>query len=299
MVRRMSVVDLMLFGTILLWALNVTVTRYVVTHGFRPLAYGTMRYFAATALFWAFTWQRERSFRIRLSDGKLVALAACMIFANQLCFVFSVKLTNASTVALVLGSTPVFVGLMAMAVGLERVDRRFWVAAAIAFAGVGLVAAGSGGGVSGNVGGDVLAVATAATWAGYSVAIAPLMQRYSPFRISALVLALGWLPLALVSIPQLTDQSFSGFGWKMWLAFGYAVIGPLFLTNILWFTAIARVGPSRATLFTTIQPFFAVLFALVLLSEHLNRWEVVGAVAIGAGIVLERMRGRPVLVPAE
>ena len=40
--------------------------------------------------------------------------------------------------------------------------------------------------------------------------------------------------------------------------------------------------------------------ALVLLSEHLNRWEIVGAIAIAAGIVLERLRARgPVGVPAE
>lgn len=280
----------MLLGTILLWALNVTVTRYAVTHGFRPLTYATERYFAATALFWAFTWQRERTFRIRLSDGQLVALAALLIFLNQLCFVYSIRLTSASTVALMLGATPVFTGLIALAVGFERVGGTFWVAALIAFVGVGFVA---GGGVSGNVWGDLLGIGTAATWSGYSVAIAPLMSRYSPFRISALVLALGWLPLALASIPELLDQSYAGFGWKLWLAFGYAVIGPLFLTNILWFTAIARVGPSRATLFTTIQPFFAVLFALVLLSERLNRWDIVGAVAIATGITLERVRGRP------
>ena len=95
------------------------------------------------------------------------------------------------------------------------------------------------------------------------------MRRYSPFRISALVLALGWVPLALVSIPQLRAQDFS-FGWKVWLGFAYAVIGPLFLTNILWFTAIDRVGPSRASLFGNMQPFFAVVFALILLSETLN-----------------------------
>jgi drug/metabolite transporter (DMT)-like permease len=282
----------MLFATILLWALNVTVTRYVVTHGFRPLAYATVRYFAATALFWCFTWQRERSFRIRLADWKLVALAATMIFTNQVCFVVSVHETNASTVALVLGATPLITGVMASLLGMESLSGRFWLAAVVAFVGVGFVAAGGGGGVSGNAGGDLLAVGTAVTWAGYSVAIAPLMQRYSPFRISALVLGVGWIPLALVSIPQLSQQSYGAFGWQIWLALGYAIIGPLFLTNIFWFTAIDRVGPSRATLFTNMQPVFSVLFALALLSEHLNRWEIVGAVAIGAGIVLERLRKR-------
>ena len=28
------------------------------------------------------------------------------------------------------------------------------------------------------------------------------MRRYSPFRISSLVLAIGWIPLALTGLPQ-------------------------------------------------------------------------------------------------
>ena len=40
----------------------------------------------------------------------------------------------------------------------------------------------------------------------------------------------------------------------MWVCFAFAVVGPLFLTNILWFTAISRVGPSRASLFSNLQP---------------------------------------------
>ena len=127
--------------------------------------------------------------------------------------------------------------------------------------------------------------------------IAPLVRRYSPFRVSALVLAIGWVPLAIAGARQVSDQSFHFNTWT-WVGFGYAVIGPLFLTNILWFTAIDRVGPSRASLFANMQPFFAVLFALVILGEHLNRWEIVGAVAIGAGIVLERTQRLPVAVPA-
>jgi len=289
----------MLFGTILLWALNVTVTRYVVTHGFRPLAYATIRYFAAAVLFWALTWRRERSFRIARNDVRLVALGGVLIFLNQLCFVISVHETSASTVALILGALPIFTGLIASVFGIERLSGRFWVAAAVAFAGVGFVAAGSGG-FSGNVGGDVLALGTTISWAGYAVVVAPLMRRYSPFLISSLILGIGWLPLALVSTPQLAEQQYTGFDWKVWLGLAYAIVGPLFLTNILWFTAIDRVGPSRANLFTNIQPFFAVLFALVLLSEHLNRWEIVGAVAIAAGIALERVRRRePIRVAVE
>ena len=172
--------------------------------------------------------------------------------------------------ALLLGATPVFVGLISVVVGLETLARAFWIGALVTFAGVALVAAGAGGGLEQLLGGDLLAIATAVTWAAYTVSIAPLMRRYSPYRISAVVLALGWVPLASLRIAAARRAVRSRFGWKVWLGFGYAVVGPLFLTNILWFTAIDRVGPSRAALFGNLQPFFAVFFALVLLSETLH-----------------------------
>ena len=72
------------------------------------------------------------------------------------------------------------------------------------------------------------------------------------------------------------------------------MIGPLVVTNILWFTAISRI-PSRASLFANLQPFFAVIIALILLSEHLSRLEVAGGLAIAVGIVFERRSRVPAL----
>jgi drug/metabolite transporter (DMT)-like permease len=290
-VRRASPVDAMLLGTVLLWALNITVTKYMFDHGWKPLAYGTIRYFVAISLFWAFTYYRERSFRIARADFWLVGIAALMIFLNQLCFVYGVKLAHASTVALLLGTTPIFIGLIALALRLEHLPGPFWVGAAITFAGVALIAVANGG-VGSSLAGTLIAIATAFTWACYTTSIAPLMRRYSPYRISAVVLAIGWIPLALAAIPQLGAEQFS-FGWKVWLGFGYAVIGPLFLTNILWFTSIDRVGASRAALFGNLQPFFAVFFALILLNESLDGLEIAGGVLIFAGIAFERISRRP------
>ena len=282
----------MLLGAVLLWALNITVTKYMFEHGWLPLAYATIRYFAAIAIFWVYTWWREGSFRIARADWKYVGIAAAAIFVNQVCFVYSLEFAKASTVSLLFGSCPMFIGLFSILFRQADVQRAFWIGAGVTFVGVAFIAAGAGGGLVSGWKGDLLAIALAVTWAGYTIAIAPLMRRYSPFRISALVLAAGWAPLALVSIPQVASQSLS-FGWKVWLGFGYAVVGPLFLTNILWFTAIDRVGASRASLFANLQPFFAVFFALILLGESLHGLEIAGGVLIFVGIAWERFWRRP------
>ena len=214
-------------------------------------------------------------------------LAGGLIFCNQVCFVYGLKFAQASTVGLLLGATPMFIGAISASLGLEHLGQSFWVGAIVTVLGVACVALSSGH-VDSNPRGVLLALALALTWSAYSIVIAPMMRRYSPFRISTLVLATGWLPLAVLSAHQVATQDFN-FGWLPWLGFAYAVIGPLFLTNVLWFTAIDRVGPSRAALFANFEPFLAVLFAVLLLSDRLYAIEILGAVLILGGIVLERV----------
>ena len=96
----------MLLGAVLLWALNITVTKYMFEHGWLPLAYATIRYFAAISIFWIYTWWRERSFRIARADWVYVGIAAAMIFVNQLCFVYSLEFAHAATVSLLFGFVP-------------------------------------------------------------------------------------------------------------------------------------------------------------------------------------------------
>jgi len=280
----------MLSVTIVLWGFNFTVTKYVLTHGFKPLAYSSIRYGGAALLFGALTYRREGSLSVsRRSVPLLLVAGAVGILLNQLTYMYAVKLTTATTVALILGVTPIFAALVAFAVGLERLSRTFWIASVISFGGVALVAIGSGGGLSGNLGGDLLGVATAASWAVYSVVVAPLMRDYSPFRISAIVLVVGWIPLAAIGSHQLATQDYGSLPTLAWFCLGYALLGPLVTTNVLWFTAIDRVGPSRATLFANLQPFIGALVALVVLSEPIGALQVLGGVAIATGIALPRV----------
>ena len=275
----------MLLLTVTLWALNFTAAKFILTHGFRPLAFASVRYGLAGLLFTTIVLPRERSLRVGRTDLGLVCGGVVLLFANQLCFIYALRFTTATTVALLFGTLPIFTALIASAIGMERLSLRFWMAATVSFAGVALVALGSHGGLSANLKGDTLAVGGAVTWGAYSVMIASLMRRYSPYRLSAIFLLAVTLPLALFGSTQLASQSFS-FGWEVWVWFAYAVIGPLVITNVTWFTAIDRVGPSRASLFANLQPFLAAVVALLVLHESITGTQVAGGLLIGCGILL-------------
>jgi drug/metabolite transporter (DMT)-like permease len=297
--RRPSPVDLMLIATIVIWAFNITVTKYVLTHGFQPLAYGAIRYAAAAILAVAVAVVLEGTLRVgERKNLALVGTASAVLLVNQVSFVYALKLGSATTVALILGMTPIFAAIISSLVGLEQLTGRFWVATLVGFVGVALVALGSGGDLSSDLGGDLLAIVLAISWAAYSVTIAPLMRSYSPYRISAVVLVIMCIPFVALSAPQIADQDYASLGALVWAGLAFAIVGPLFLTNILWFKSIGVVGPSRATLFANAQPFVAAIFAALILSEHLHWLQIVGGVAILLGIVLERRWRRPAAAEA-
>jgi drug/metabolite transporter (DMT)-like permease len=288
--RRLSSVELMLLTTIGLWSLNLTVSRYILTHGFQPLAYAASRYGLAVVVIVALALTLERSVRIERRDLGLVAAAAALVYVNQIGFVYALEKSSASVLGLILGATPIFAALAGLVLRTESLPPRFWAGAVLSFVGVALVALGSGGTLSGDLGGVLLGVLTAATWAGYSMLVVPLMRRYSATRISGTVLAVAWVPIALTAAPQLSDQDW-GLGWEVWVLFLFATLGPLVLTNELWFRSLDRIGPSRATLAANLQPFLASAIAVVLLSESLGPLELAGGVLIAAGIFAARRRG--------
>jgi drug/metabolite transporter (DMT)-like permease len=101
------------------------------------------------------------------------------------------------------------------------------------------------------------------------------------------VLPLGWVAIAATGGRQAVEQDYGVSAW-VWVLLVFATLGPLVLTNVLWFRALHGIGPSRATLIANLQPFVAAVFALVLLSERMTALQVAGGVLIGGGILLAR-----------
>ena len=289
--RRPSTVELMLLATIVLWALNLSVTKYILENGLAPLSYATVRYALAAAIFIGLTLVVEHTLRIERRHFAVLLFAAGILALNQLSFVIALDVTTAATIGLLLGVIPIFAAVFGLVLGRERPSARFGAAAGVSSLGVACVAVGSGGDVSGGYVGIVLGLATGATWAAYSVAVAPLMRTYSPSRVSAVVLPLAWVVIALVGLPETSEQDWD-VGWEIWALLIFATLGPLVLTNVFWFRAIHRIGPAKATLAANLQPFVAAVLAVVLLSEPLGAVQVFGGVLIAAGILVARRTPR-------
>jgi drug/metabolite transporter (DMT)-like permease len=285
-VRRVPA-DSLLLATMVLWSFNFTATRYGVTHAFQPVVYAALRWTIAGVALALIVQLSGQSLWLGRRDLVIILVASVIgVVVNQIAFSYSVRLTTASTVALVFGTLPIFVSLMSQLAGHERLRWRHWLATSVSFTGVALVAAGAGGGLSRGVGGILLALAATLSFATYSVAVVPVMKRHSPLLVNATSCLMGGLLLCLVALPWLASQSWSAPPQLAWGALLYSALASVVVGNLFWFTAVDRVGASRSALYANLQPFLGAVFALLVLSESLSPLQLAGGLVIASGIIL-------------
>lgn len=269
------------------WSFNFTAAKYALKHGFNPLSYTAPRFLLASLAFMVLALPRERTLRVSRRELWLLAAAGVVgIWLNQMAFVFALDHTSATTVALLFGTLPIFVGLLSHVSKRERMGQRQWLAAVVSCAGAAMVALGASRVVSTDWLGIAFALGMPLTWAAYSVGVAPLLRRYSSLRINAIVCSIGTLPLVLSSIPDLQRQDWSAPNALAWSALIYGALIAYVLATSVWFVVVRGIGVPRAALYQNLMPFIGAIFALVLLSEPLTLLQIAGGVVIGAGIAI-------------
>jgi drug/metabolite transporter (DMT)-like permease len=250
--------------------------------GVRPLPLLAWRYLIAAVLLALL----DRGPRPPLGERlKLWGIGAVFVF-NSIAYFMALDRLPASVTALVLFSYPVIVALLAALAGVDRLTGRSLLAALGAFAGCALTA----GGMPGRelpTAGVLWALAAALVYASY-VVLASRFGALVPARTLALhvaqVAALLCMGLALagggLALPP--DP-------RAWLSVaGIGVIGTV-VAMILFLTGMALVGPTRASLLSSLEVLVTLLLAFALLGERLAPQQWAGAALILAAVAFQNL----------
>ena len=257
-----------------------------------PIAQIAIRSLLAAVLVIAVAWARG----VRLADARTVfwpGVAVGIGFSAEFCFVaLGLEYTTASHMSVFLYTAPVFAALgLHFLVPDEQLSLRHWIGIGIAFGGIVLAMAPTGGAADGpDVGsliiGDILGTMAGMGWAATTVVIrtTALSEQRPTLTLSfqlviagvslfALAAALGHVGDIQVTAPVLVSMSFQTLG----IAFGVL---------LLWFALLRRYLASRLGVFSFLSPVFGVLFGALLLDETLTWNFVVGGIAIIAGVII-------------
>jgi drug/metabolite transporter (DMT)-like permease len=289
--RTRHIAELAVLLVMLSWAANVVAVKAAIAD-VPPILFAFTRFATAFLALLAFLRWREGSVSLPRADVIPVALLGLAGFGlYQDLWASALGQTTASNSALITAATPVSTMLIAAAVGSDTLSRAKLLGAAISLSGaVAVVWATHGFGFTGASGGDLMTFVATVLWSCYVAFGTPVLRRHSPLRTATWAIGfgcLGMLPLALVQIPAF-DASRVGPGTLGLLLF--CALIPAAAANVVLFSAIKLVGPTRVMLFQFLVPGFAVVLAALFLGEAIVVGQVAGGVVIVLGILVARSR---------
>lgn len=293
--------DVLLFTMAAIWGINFVVVKYA-TSIFDPVAFTGLRvttvaiFLVLVALSRSATDKTEdlRGSAIRRVDrGDVIRLLLLGVLGNgvyQLFFVLGVSRTRAGNAALIVGAAPAFIAMVARAKGLERVERKTLLGIALSVVGVGLVIVGSANSSAGQTTflGSVLVFLGVLSWTMYTVLLQPYTKRVDVFSLSAITMVGGAVPLLVASAREIVATDWSKVGTGGWLALLYSSIMSMGVAYLFWYRGLRVLGPTRASVYSNLQPIIALLVAWAFLGETTTVFQGVGAATIIAGVFLTR-----------
>lgn len=281
--------DLLLVLMAVIWAVNYTVAKYG-TRTVHPLAYNAVRIAMAVVALLVIAWLRSHD---RPSRRDIAALASIGVIGNglyQLCFIEGLARSRAGTVALMLAASPAFVAVVGRIFRVERVGARGWGGIALQLAGIACVVFGSvaRSTTDDTVLGSALIVAGSLCWAFFAILIKPYTERLSGINVGAYSLAGGALFVTAIGIPSMLTTDWTGVTRDVWAAMVYSGIGALVVGNLIWYHGVSRIGPTRVSMFSNLQPLVALVVAWLALGEVPTVWQGLGAGSIMTGLIITR-----------
>lgn len=248
------------------------------------------RFVIAAALFWLIvvasgTAARDLRALTPRVLGVALALGAAGYAIQAGAYFAALERIDASLLTLVLYTFPAMVAIAAFALGRERLDGRRVAALALAAGGLALVVATAGTGALEPLGVG-LALAAAVTYSTYILVSDAIVGELPPALLSALVAtgaALTVVP-ATALLGDLHPGAVTAVGWG-WLAC-LALISTV-AAVMLFFCGLRRVGPTTASIVSTVEPVITVALAVVIFGEALGPWQALGgALVLSAVFVL-------------
>ena len=203
---------------------------------------------------------------------------------------------DASLLSMLLYTFPAMVTVAAIALGRETASRRRTGALLVSSGGLALVLLGAGAGTFDWLG-AALGLGAALTYTAYILVSDRVGGELRALPLSALITTGAAITFGLACAASGSfDTGFASVGWLGLTAIEIvSTVTPI----ALFFAGLRRVGPSTASILSTLEPLTTVALAFVVFGETLSAVQVTGAaLVLAAAVWLQRRPRAPQPVPA-
>jgi drug/metabolite transporter (DMT)-like permease len=219
-----------------------------------------------------------------------IALGAVGYGAQAGAYFAALDRLDASLLALLVYTYPVLVAVAAIAIGREPARRTTAVSLALASTGLALVLAGAAAGALDALG-TALGLTAATVYTGYILISDGVTARVGPLALSTLVCTGAGVSLTLAGLAggDLDPGAVTaeGYAWLAALAL-VSTVGAV----ALFFAGLRRVGPTAASILSTVEPVVTVALAFAVFGESLSPAQLSGGALVLAAVLTVRAPSR-------
>jgi drug/metabolite transporter (DMT)-like permease len=209
----------------------------------------------------------------------LIGMGGIGYVGQSFCYLTAIKYASVGLVALLLYLYPTFVAVLSVVFLRRKLTRMHVLALGLATLGAMLTANPQGGSWTGIL----LALGGALIYSVYIVVGAGVMQRVSPASSAMVIFASAGVVFGGLA-------ALNGFHWPATPGGAWAVVGIILVATVVpvmaFLAGLKRIGPTDASLISTLEPVVTVLLAAWLVAERLQPAALAGGGLILIAVVL-------------
>lgn len=272
--------------TVIIWGTTFVSTKVLLHHGLGPIEIMFYRFILAYVCLFLFS--HKRIWANNWKDEGLLILSG--LTGGTFYFIAentALEITQASNVALLVCTTPIFTALLAHWIYKEPLRKNMLFGSLIALIGVGLVVFSGSIILQINPLGDFLSIVAALMWAFYCLVLKPLGGRYSTAFITRKVFFYSIVSLIIYFCfdPLIVKMDILLYPTVCLNLLFLGVVASM-LCFIIWNAAVKVLGPSQTANYIYVQPISTLVLSSIILSEVITTTSLVGALCIIGGVYL-------------
>jgi drug/metabolite transporter (DMT)-like permease len=261
------------FGTLAVFG------RFAFANGIDTYTLLFLRFGIAAILMGALLILRHESLPRGRSLLQLIGMGAIGYVGQSFSYLTAIRYASAGLVALLLYLYPAFVALLSSLFLHEKITRIKALALGIALAGTALTVSPEGG----QLPGILLALAAAVIYSFYIIVGTHVMQKVSALQSSTVIFASAGLVYGILTAIHGPHLPVGPSGW--WLIAGIVIIATV-IPVVTFLAGLQRIGPTNASMLSTLEPVVTVILAALLLHDALKPLTLLGGGLILIAVIL-------------
>lgn len=208
-------------------------------------------------------------------------------------FIIGISLTNSANAAVMLGSTPIWVAIIAQFFTDEKLTLITGIGVFIAFLGMVGIIIGGNEAISlssSSFIGDVITLIAAIVWGIYTILSKKYLKVYSSMQYTTFMAFIGLISLSIIGVPFMLKMDWSQVSVAGYGGVIYSGLLSVGLAYLIWNNGVIKIGAVKTAAYQNLIPVLGLFFGVIILDEQLTVFQYIGSLLVIVGIILARSK---------